>query len=582
MRKRVRILLSTLLACLCIVQASIGMASSTPRPAPVIPPAIKPSPTAALAPKVESAPAEGAYILERFEGTLTIQYTASVGAGMNDYLFILEGQEEYAQDEYAWSVFHAQRLTVLDTETYDTVFAEELESDCEDAYMGFHVVDLNFDGYLDIMVACLMGGAHQNYWYYAYLWDPKAETFAANESFTDICNATVDPDRKAILSIGANSAYEMCYDIYRFKNGVFELEAELITEVGWDTTSGGLDIWRSWEYRIKDGEAELVSSLEFVERDVPDAFMQYFQEGSYWDLDNPIWFSGDHYTERIPDIDPSYIGYWHAMPSVAGGLAERYWFQSDGTFIYGCSEMDGRERLRYIAGNWASQNGVLTLTVNERVYWEGGVLAYPRPASDEKELVDYKVMYEELEEPEVIVLEVGGAEWDYESERYVITVGEQVFYDFSNQEDLMDGYFQLKSDAAKKIAYVDEKIPLTDRGDEDVLLIPDDYGNPFPYVRGIVEESIFYHDGRDEWISYYYIQLSPKQYYFYYDMIDGITPEPSLDAYCEVQVTGYDKYDLSEYLGQEIVFIGSAFEGNTVYHRRHIVIQIMEIVDLGD
>lgn len=578
-----------LLIALFAAEACTVMAS-TPRPLPSINSVAKPtaspavSPAPSPAPSPESGPDKvfgdgGVYLVEKDGDNVTLSFTAAVKPGMSEYMFTVKGGgERYS----SWVMYTTAEIEVRDTADGSLVFSETVDIESEDDYLGFHVTDLNFDGSLDIMLASVNAGAHGHYWYNAYLWDAKKKTFVLNESFSDICNATVDPDRQVILSIGADSAFDMYYGIYSYMDGAFVLEAELYEEIGRDQADDGRDISRYNEYRINDGERELVSSFEFAEGDGPDELLQYYREGSYWDLDNPLWTSGDHYIGRLIGIDPSYVGLWHSSPSASEACGERYHFKADGTFVFGVSDTDETEPTRYISGFWSAQYGELTLDLRERVYWDGEIPAYPITEVDIRDLTDSRAMFEMLNDPETVALDIGETKKDNKTGLTTVTIDNQVLYNLNNQTGLFDGYYQMKSEAVKKIAYKDEKTPLAERADEDVLIIDDDYGNPFPYVRGIVEQGIFYHDGRNEWITYYFVQLSPKQYQFYYDRIDGITPEPSEDSRCEVQVTGYGSVNLSGYVGKEIVFIGSAYEGHTIYHRRHIVIQVTEIVPIKE
>jgi len=60
--------------------------------------------------------------------------------------------------------------------------------------MGLHVVDVNFDGYKDVIILNNFFGAHGNTWYDCWLWDVKTSSFVASESFAEICNPSLDPD----------------------------------------------------------------------------------------------------------------------------------------------------------------------------------------------------------------------------------------------------------------------------------------------------------------------------------------------------------------------------------------------------
>ena len=103
------------------------------------------------------------------------------------------------------------------------------------------------------------------------------------------------------------------------------------------------------------------------------------------------------------------------------------------------------------------------------------------------------------------------------------------------------------------------------------------------YFSGVVQEASFYHDARDEWITYYYADIGIAQFEtlineleYYDDNNDFI-----LEFGTEIQL-GVANYDISleDYAGQEISFHGTFFEAHTVYHRRYVVFLIEEIEEI--
>lgn len=462
MPKRSKILLWALTVCLCLIQAATALANPTPKPVPVIRQSVKPSKTSAPATVTPPCPVSaeaGGYGLEQIDSHITISYKASEGSGMGEYLFVLEGNE--IPGSYGGSVYCSEGLTVYDAGSLEQVFSAELNTDCNSIYMGFHVADVNFDGYLDVLAAYSNESTFANYFYNAYLWDINEQTFMFNDSFTVICNATVDPDREVILSISELSAIYTYYGVYKYIDGVFVEEAQMFTSIGRETTVDGRNKCIFWEYWTLDGSFEPLSWFEFVEGEIPDGFDLIYGEGSYWDIYNPIWRSGDHFVCRPPGVDQTYVGRWHAMPFVADAFDERLWLMADGAFIYGCSQMDRLERLRYAAGRWSAADGVLTLTVTEEIRREGGEESDAAPISGGKELTGYSVICEALDKPYDIELDIGKVGYVVLSEgvyregdfgRITITLGETVYYDFIDQTDLFDEYYAMKSDAANRTA----------------------------------------------------------------------------------------------------------------------------------
>ena len=97
------------------------------------------------------------------------------------------------------------------------------------------------------------------------------------------------------------------------------------------------------------------------------------------------------------------------------------------------------------------------------------------------------------------------------------------------------------------------------------------------YITGIVCEGEFYHDGREEWIKYYYVDIGEEQYAKLDEELGGVY-DSGQEVKTEIQIYTTIQYlNLKDFVGTEISFKGSPFEGNTIYHRRNIVFDIEEI-----
>ena len=76
------------------------------------------------------------------------------------------------------------------------------------------------------------------------------------------------------------------------------------------------------------------------------------------------------------ETSSDYVGLWHASPVVGSGFSERLELNANGTFYWAENEMDGVSRERFSSGTWSINNGVLTLSVTEKLAWEGGALEF--------------------------------------------------------------------------------------------------------------------------------------------------------------------------------------------------------------
>ena len=87
--------------------------------------------------------------------------------------------------------------------------------------MGLHVVDVNFDGCMDVIILNSFSGANSNTWYNCWLFNPDTTSFVRSESFSDICNPSIDPEKQLIYSTGGSGANNQSWFIYRFIDGEF-------------------------------------------------------------------------------------------------------------------------------------------------------------------------------------------------------------------------------------------------------------------------------------------------------------------------------------------------------------------------
>ena len=97
------------------------------------------------------------------------------------------------------------------------------------------------------------------------------------------------------------------------------------------------------------------------------------------------------------------------------------------------------------------------------------------------------------------------------------------------------------------------------------------------WFSGTIQEGQFYHDGRDEWLAFYYVDVGSSQFKALKEGLgDGFYLSPS--AKTEIMVySASDDINISDYIGRDTAFKGFWFEAETVYHQRPIVFGIQEI-----
>lgn len=163
--------------------------------------------------------------------------------------------------------------------------------------MGLHLVDVNFDGCKDLIVLKSYCGAHSNTWYDCWLWNPETSSFVVSDSFEDICNPSVDPEKKCIYSTGGSGAAFWGGSIYKFLNGEFVMTNDLYTN--WDglkesaLINGKMEVVREVNYPA--GDEAKTAEMKAAER-------KLYQDSELWQLKNPHWcWSGGHQADKWLD-----------------------------------------------------------------------------------------------------------------------------------------------------------------------------------------------------------------------------------------------------------------------------------------
>ena len=239
------------------------------------------------------------------DNNVAYEVSARLHQDMPEYRFVAtgikRGTEEYeigfvmglkAFDEKGKLILSADFSQTYDDEVYGyAVYNEMMDT------MGLHIVDVNFDGYKDVIVLNDFSGAHANTWYDCWLWDTETASFAASESFAQICNPAIDPEKKCIYSTGGSGAAFWGGSIYKFMDGEFVVTNDLYTD--WD----GLK-----ETALIDGEMTVIREVNYPTGDeakateMQAAEMKYYQDSELWQLNDPHWYwIGGHHADKWLD-----------------------------------------------------------------------------------------------------------------------------------------------------------------------------------------------------------------------------------------------------------------------------------------
>ncbi len=231
---------------------------------------------------------------------VTYEKYARLHESMPEYRFVATG---LVTGTDPWSFGYVMGLEVFD-ENNTRILTEDFSEHYEDKLvgyavynemmdtMGLHVVDVNFDGYKDVIILNNFSGAHANTWYDCWLWDVNTSSFVASESFAQICNPALNPDKGCIYSAGGSGAAYWGGQIYQFIDGEFVVTNDLYTD--WD----GLV-----EKKLTDGIMEIVREVKYEEGSrIYESEQEYYKNDELWQLENPHWYwLGGHHADQWLD-----------------------------------------------------------------------------------------------------------------------------------------------------------------------------------------------------------------------------------------------------------------------------------------
>ncbi len=241
--------------------------------------------------------------------TYTYEIRAGLHESLPEYRFVATG---VAMSEVDWATAFVTGLHVYD-ENGLAILSEDFmdilnEVEGYPIYyqmidtMGLHVVDVNFDGYKDVLILNCFHGAHSNSWYDCWLWDAKTSSFIYSKSFAEICNPAIDWDKQYIYSSGGSGADNHDYSIYQYINGQFVISNNLHWNGSNSVESHGDDILTTAGIYVKEeqlvnGNMEIVHD-GFIPNKDADALLENYRNEEPWKLDSPRWYMiGGHHAD---------------------------------------------------------------------------------------------------------------------------------------------------------------------------------------------------------------------------------------------------------------------------------------------
>lgn len=162
-----------------------------------------------------------------------------------------------------------------DKESMDELMKEmqEVNGDLSDL---FSSLDMNFDGFLDLLISTSL--YTRNTSYICYLWNPKIGKFEINEPLGDICNLTCDEETKKIRGFFHESASDNVEEEYEWLDGeitltwrkiqIYDFEKELFVVTEERLNSDGVMVQVSEKFLSEDELIKLLEGESFLDEKI--------------------------------------------------------------------------------------------------------------------------------------------------------------------------------------------------------------------------------------------------------------------------------------------------------------------------
>lgn len=239
----------------------------------------------------EEAPAESDIEFEYFSDVHTI--TQSIADGGIPLTFRFTNNYEAPigiEDKFAFAIATEYHI-VLDILNQTGVLIQSIPFEAFCQYgLGYYqettfkncIIDINFDGYLDILILGSVGGAKANHYYLGWIYNPQTNQFD-EINIGSITNLAIDKQNKVLKSVVADTAASHTYSIYRYVDDEFILTNSLNVE--YESKN-----YYYTETELINGEMVVVSHLMDLPENADELASRYgedtiFEYDSFFDSD---------------------------------------------------------------------------------------------------------------------------------------------------------------------------------------------------------------------------------------------------------------------------------------------------------
>ncbi len=215
------------------------------------------------------------YLPIDFQGNDAVSFVC----GTNKYIAVVEFEETVAKN-----------LKIYDDTTKDLLQTIPLNrsEDLPKTDRSIYAADINFDGYLDILIPDMHPA--RAIFYNAYIYNTKQQKFIEAPSFKNLPNPALDTKNRRVLHSSSGDS------IMSFGMGYYDDNTKDFVPIGSISISPKNDQYHFVEYSYKDGKERSIKNEFYVPlheyylipKQNPDV-VPYYEDGGLWELDSDKW-----------------------------------------------------------------------------------------------------------------------------------------------------------------------------------------------------------------------------------------------------------------------------------------------------
>ncbi|MFZ1978004.1 MAG: hypothetical protein WAV76_08620 [Bacteroidota bacterium] len=184
------------------------------------------------------------------------QYTYKINPHLPDFVFsvFLDTLESTGESTHRVSKIEIRNSNSMQIIQTITIPEKSEDLPCYGS-TSFCVRDMNFDGYIDILLNYSGGSAGDQF--HVWLYNTKSGIFIYDPQFDELWDPAPDPKRKTITSICSGGYKNTMKVIYRIENGILVLlRKEIKTYI--DEVNGN----KRWERRVELYKRDKITSVK--------------------------------------------------------------------------------------------------------------------------------------------------------------------------------------------------------------------------------------------------------------------------------------------------------------------------------